>query len=69
MSEHNGLNVAIPKHIVDKGFVEFNGACVYKIMSHPYKLVKTLFPCANYVKSDAYGNFTFKFNQVSWLFG
>jgi hypothetical protein len=68
MSEHNGLNIALSKEPIDKGDIRFHGACVYKIMSHPYKLEKTLIPCTNFVKSDPYGNFKFKFSNIKWLY-
>ncbi len=69
MSENNGLNIAISKDLIDNGDIEFHGASVYKIKSHPYKHSKALFPCSNYAKPDSYGNFKLKFHNIDYLFG
>lgn len=69
MTENNGLNVVLDKELVDNGSIQMHGAVVYKIQSHPFKKERTLFPCSNYAVPDAYGNFSFRVNNVTSIFG
>jgi hypothetical protein len=62
MTENSGLNVAICKKVIDDGEIQFDGALVYKIKSHPFELSKELFPCTSYVTPNTNGNFQFKFD-------
>jgi hypothetical protein len=64
-SEFNGLNIAIDQILVNEGFIEFDGAFVYKISSHPYEFKRQLFPCSNYARPDRYGNFRLDINNCS----
>jgi len=62
-SEFNGLNIAIDQILVNNN-LELDGAVVYKILSHPFKFKRQLFPCSNYARPDSYGNFRLNINNL-----
>lgn len=69
VAEHNGINVALSKEVVDEGYIKLTGACVYKVESHPIYLERKIFPCSNFARTDHYGNFQLKVNPNLHLFG